>query len=187
MKKLLVFILVMFSFCSYVYALEHVDMTIDKEELNKGDSITITLVVKDVNSWNISLGVESFSDCKLEDKGTSSDGANTTKTFTKTCTATSAGDIEVAASGTYTTTEDSTPSFLYSGKTITVKDTAGGSNGEEVPNDDATKNSVASDDETTGETNNPTTGGTEIIGGILIVLLGFTLYFANKNNISRQI
>ena len=185
MKKLLTFILAMFAFCTCVYALEHGDISVDKESLNKGETFTITVELKDVNKWNLNISAEGISDCNFDESGESPDGSNMSETITKTCTATTSGVVEVAARGTFTTAEDSTDTMIYLGLDLDVADVEGGSsmgNEEETP--------VPSGDETKNSADNPETGAPTvvyIIGGLVLILCVTLILLKKNRNSYRQI
>lgn len=88
--------------------------------IESGSKVTATLRINNVAAWNVQLeGNGSTSGCKASYADATSNGGNTTKYLTVTCTATSIGQISLRVTGDATSADGST-SAINSVKVVTV-------------------------------------------------------------------
>ncbi len=92
----------------------------NKSKIEVGQSVTATVTVKNAAAWNVHInGTGNTNGCSKNEADASSNGKNTTKRFSVTCSANSTGVIKITYSGD-ATSEDGSNVRLSGSKTITV-------------------------------------------------------------------
>lgn len=123
MKKIkyaLFAILASASFVGSVFATPSQSISVNRSQIEAGQSVTATVTLKNVAAWNIKVnGTGNTNGCSTKSADATSDGKNTTKTFKVTCAANSTGVIRIAYSGDATSADGSTVD-LDGSKTINV-------------------------------------------------------------------
>ena len=123
MKKIRYIILsslLFFVFISYAYAAPTSSISVNKSQVEAGQSVTATVTIKNAAAWNIKInGTGNTNGCSTSAADATSNGKNTTKSFTLTCKANSTGVIRIAYSGD-ATSEDGANVSISGSKAITV-------------------------------------------------------------------
>lgn len=120
LKYLLYGLFLNFVFVCDVYAAPTYKLTVSSSSIENGSKVSATVSVYNTASWNIKItSAGSSSGCSNSWADATSNGANTTKTFTVTCTATSTGSIAFTLSGDITG-EDGSNINLSGSKRVTV-------------------------------------------------------------------
>ena len=128
MKKLKILLTVVISTLMVmmnVNAKTSYEMTVDKEEVKKGETFTVTLDLKEVAAWAVRVTAEgpASEECEINEADVTAEADNTNKTFTATCTATGEGEITLTLSGDITN-EDEETTLTNAEKTVTVSGVA---------------------------------------------------------------
>ena len=105
---------------SIVLAAPSSSISVNKSKIEVGQSVTATVTVKSAASWNVHInGTGNTNGCSKKEADASSNGKNTTKRFSVTCSANSTGVIKISYSGD-ATSEDGKNVNISGSKTITV-------------------------------------------------------------------
>ena len=95
-------------------------VSVSKEKIEVGSSVSATLTVTNTAAWNIEIkGTGNTNGCSTVDADVTSDAKNTTKKFTITCKANSIGIINIAFSGKLVDAS-ANKTNISTNKTITV-------------------------------------------------------------------
>jgi len=123
MKKFKIFIYSIILFLigvSNVYAAGTASLSVSRSTIENGGSVTATVTVKNTAAWNVTITSSgSTSGCTQKFADATSDGNNTTKSFSVTCKATSTGIINFVMSGDITSS-DGTNTKISGSKSVTV-------------------------------------------------------------------
>ena len=124
MKKKLSFVFaIVFTFLiniSIALAAPSSSISVNRSKIEVGQSVTATVTVKSAASWNVHInGTGNTNGCSKNEADASSNGKNTTKKFSVTCSANSTGVIKISYSGD-ATSEDGKNVNISGSKTITV-------------------------------------------------------------------
>ena len=103
MKKFLLFISCLCFNIGIVYAAPSASISVNKSRVENGSSVSATVTVKSTAAWNIRISSSgATSGCTQRFADATSNGQNTTKSFTVTCKATSLGTINFTMTGDIT-------------------------------------------------------------------------------------
>ena len=103
MKKFLLFISCLCFNIGIVYAAPSASISVNKSRVENGSSVSATVTVKSTAAWNIRISSSgATSGCTQKFADATSNGQNTTKSFTVTCKATSLGTINFTMTGDIT-------------------------------------------------------------------------------------
>ena len=103
-----------------VFAAPSHGISVNRSQIEVGQSVTATVTVKNAAAWNVHIkGTGNTNGCSKNEADASSNGKNTTKSFTVTCSANSTGVIKITYSGD-ATSEDGSNTNISGSKTITV-------------------------------------------------------------------
>ena len=103
-----------------VFAAPTSTIGISRNQIEVGQSVTATVTIKNVAAWNVKInGTGNTNSCSTSSADATSNGNNTTKSFSLTCKANSIGVIRIAYSGDATSADGSNVSISGS-KTVTV-------------------------------------------------------------------
>lgn len=106
MKKLYLFISLFFANIGLVFADASASLSVNHSTIENGSKVTASVKVKNTAAWNIKIASSgATSGCTQRFADATSDGNNTTKTFTVTCKATSTGIINFVLSGDITSSD----------------------------------------------------------------------------------
>ena len=120
MKKIYLFIVMFLMFSLSVNAAGSASLSVSRSTIENGNSVTASVTVSNTAAWNIRItSTGATSGCTQSFADATSDGANTTKTFSVTCKSTSTGIINFTMSGDITSS-DGTNSKISGSKQVTV-------------------------------------------------------------------
>ena len=103
MKKFLLFVLCLGFNIGIVYAAPSASISVNKSSVENGGSVSATVTVKSTAAWNIKISSSgATSGCTQKFADATSNGQNTTKSFTVTCKATNIGTINFTMTGDIT-------------------------------------------------------------------------------------
>ena len=103
-----------------VFAAPSHSISVSKSQIEVGQNVTATVTLKNAAAWNVKInGTGNTNGCSTSAADATSNGKNTTKSFTVTCKANSTGIIKISYSGD-ATSEDGSTSNLSGSKSITV-------------------------------------------------------------------
>ena len=119
--KLLIFsILVFFISLTFVDAAGSAYISVNKDTIENGSSVTATVTMSNAAAWNITITSSGATNgCTQKFADATSDGNNTTKYFSVTCKSTSTGIINFVMSGDITSS-DGVNSTISGSKAVTV-------------------------------------------------------------------
>lgn len=118
-KNILLFIF-MFLFSSFSVDALGASISVSKSTIENGSKVTASVTVSDTAAWNITITSSgATSGCTQKFADATSDGANTTKTFSVTCKSTSTGIINFVMSGDITNSSGENKKISGS-KSVTV-------------------------------------------------------------------
>ena len=123
MKKIK-YLIILFISCFYatynVYAAGTASLSVNKNTIENGSSVSASVTVKNTAAWNVTITSSGNTNgCTQKFVGDSGTGNNTTKTFTVTCKSNSTGIINFTMSGDITSS-DGTNSKISGSKSVTV-------------------------------------------------------------------
>jgi len=120
-KYLLIISLTLLIGIGEVYAAPTNTMSVSSTTIENGSSVTVSLKVSNTAAWNIKLtATGAVGNCSNAWADATSNGNNTTKTFSVTCKSTSVGIMNFTFSGDATSSDGSNVSISQS-KTVNVK------------------------------------------------------------------
>ena len=103
-----------------VFAAPSHSISVNRGTIENGQSVTATVTVKNAAAWNIHInGTGNTNGCSANSADATSNGKNTTKSFSVTCKSNSTGIIKITYSGD-ATSEDGSTTNLSGSKTVTV-------------------------------------------------------------------
>ena len=106
MKKLVLFIFAFVFGVISVHAAGSASLSVNKSSIENGGSVTASVTVSNAASWSVRITSSgATSGCTQSFADVTSDGNNTTKTFSVTCKATSTGIINFTLSGDVTSSD----------------------------------------------------------------------------------
>ena len=118
-KSILLFIF-MFLFSSFSVDALGASISVSKSTIENGNKVTASVTVSGTAAWNITITSSgATSGCTQKFADATSDGANTTKTFSVTCKSTSTGIINFVMSGDITNSSGENQKISGS-KSVTV-------------------------------------------------------------------
>ena len=122
MKKFLLFITCLWFNIGIVNAAPSASISVNKSRVENGSSVSATVTVKSTAAWNIRIASSgATSGCTQRFADATSNGQNTTKSFTVTCKATSLGTINVTMTGDITDASGNNTSVSGSRNVSVVK------------------------------------------------------------------
>lgn len=123
MKKINLFLISLFVFLVNVIGVSaagSASISVSKSKIENGNKVTATVTVKNTAAWNVTITSSgATSGCTQKFADATSDGNNTTKTFSVTCNSTSTGIINFVMSGDITSS-DGTNTKISGSKSVTV-------------------------------------------------------------------
>lgn len=123
MKKIKILLISVFAFLVStlsVSAAGSASISVSKSTIENGSSVTASVTVKNTAAWNVTITSSgATSGCTQKFADATSDGNNTTKTFSVTCKSTSTGIINFVISGDITSS-DGTNTKISGSKSVTV-------------------------------------------------------------------
>lgn len=123
MKKIKILLISVFAFLVStlsVFAAGSASISVSKSTIENGSSVTASVTVKNTAAWNVTITSSgATSGCTQKFADATSDGNNTTKTFSVTCKSTSTGIINFVMSGDITSS-DGTNTKISGSKSVTV-------------------------------------------------------------------
>lgn len=123
MKKIKILLISVFAFLVStlsVIAAGSASISVSKTTIENGSSVTASVTVKNTAAWNVTITSSgATSGCTQKFADATSDGNNTTKTFSVTCKSTSTGIINFVMSGDITSS-DGTNTKISGSKSVTV-------------------------------------------------------------------
>ena len=124
MKKIKYVLFSLFSFAFgaiSVYAAPSHSISVNKSQVEVGQTVTATVTVKNAAAWNVRInGTGNTNGCSTSAADSTANGKNTTKSFSVTCRANSTGVIRITYSGDATSEDNQTVSVNGATKPITV-------------------------------------------------------------------
>ena len=124
MKKISILLFALFSFIIFnlqVYAEPTYSLSVSSSTIEKGNSVTATLTIKNVASWQVTISSSgATSGCTQTFSDVTSDSENTTKKLSVTCKSTGTGTINFVASGNATSSDGSKVQISTSKKVTVV-------------------------------------------------------------------
>ena len=88
-KKFLLILTMMIP--QIVFALPNASISTNEDTIKKGKSVTAIVTLTDTAAWNIKINGSGAGNCSSKEADVTSDGKNTTKTFSLSCTSESEG------------------------------------------------------------------------------------------------
>ena len=122
MKKYYV-LLVIFLLPVIVLASPNATIKTSKDNIKKGETVTITVTLTDTAAWNINIVGSGASSCSKREADVTSDASNTTKKISLSCKATSEGTINIKVTGDITSESAETKEISLK-KDVVVKGTS---------------------------------------------------------------
>lgn len=123
MKKINLFLISLFVFLVNVIGVSaagSASISVSKSKIENGNKVTASVTVKNTAAWNVTITSSgATSGCTQKFADATSDGNNTTKTFSVTCNSTSTGIINFVMSGDITSS-DGTNTKISGSKSVTV-------------------------------------------------------------------
>ena len=102
MKKAKLLIILLLAMPMMVYAAPSDSISTDKNSIENGQSVTVTVTLKDTAAWNIKINGTGAATCSKKEADVTADGKSTTKSFSLTCTSTQEGTIVFTVTGDIT-------------------------------------------------------------------------------------
>ena len=117
---LIVLLTSIFLNVGYAYASPSHSISVNRSQIEVGQSVTATVTLKNTAAWNIRVnGTGNTNGCSTSSADATSNGRNTTKTFKVTCSANSTGLIKISYSGD-ATSDDGSNTSIGGSKTVNV-------------------------------------------------------------------
>ncbi len=87
---------------SKVFAAPNVSISANKDPVEKGDTVTVTVTITDTAAWNLKIDGTGAATCSKKEVDVTADGNSTTKNFTLACTPNQVGKITIKVTGDIT-------------------------------------------------------------------------------------
>ena len=118
-KKFILFNLIML-FPTLVFATPKVTISTSASSIENGKSVTLNVKISDTAAWNIDMSGSGSGSCHKKEADVTSDGKNTSKTFTLECKSTSEGKITFKVVGDVTGQDDDKATKFNETKEVSV-------------------------------------------------------------------
>ncbi len=122
MKKYYV-LLIIFLLPVIVLASPNATIKTSKDNIKKGETVTVTVTLTDTAAWNINIVGSGASSCSKREADVTSDASSTTKKISLSCKATSEGTINIKVTGDITSESAETKEISLK-KDVVVKGTS---------------------------------------------------------------
>ena len=119
MKKKYLIITFILLIPQLVFASPDAAISISASSINKGDSVTATVTLKDTASWNITIVGSGAASCSTKEADVTSDAKSTTKRFDLACKSVDVGTINFTVTGDITSDTSETKDISLT-KSVTV-------------------------------------------------------------------
>ena len=120
MKKKIYLIIAMLLFLpQVVLAAPNATISTDKNSIEKGKSVNVTVTLSDTAAWNVKITGSGAASCSKKEADVTSTGKSTTKKFTLSCKSTSEGTITFKVTGDITSGSGATKDVNIT-KTVSV-------------------------------------------------------------------
>ena len=149
-KKFLLILTMMIP--QIVFASPNASISTNEDTIEKGKSVTAIVTLTDTAAWNIKINGSGAGNCSSKEADVTSDGKNTTKTFSLSCTSESEGLLTFSLTGDITS-EDGETKDISLNKEVSV--TALNKSNEENKTSETDSNN---NNETDNKVENPKTG-----------------------------